>query len=162
MLNALIEVRASRISSEHAPSRWLRRSAVLEPLPGEGGWVLRALRLESTWGNAAVKIIGVTQWPNLQPDFASPRRTVLLSLVSAIAGGVIGWSLVFAGLGFWGLALGAATALLIMVAVARFDSSQALSSLAAHGIAFVLLTWPFLWIVVGLVRYWLTGQSLGD
>lgn len=107
-------------------------------------------------------MIDMTRWPDLPPDLPSHRRTLLLSLLATIAGGVIGWSLLFAGLGFWGLALGAAIALLIMVGIVRSDSSQGLSQLAGHGIAFVLLTWPLLWIAMGYVRYLLTGQSLGD
>ena len=47
-----------------------------------------------------------------------------------------------------------------MVGIVRSDSSQGLSQLAGYGIAFVLLTWPLLWIAVGYVRYLLTGQSL--
>jgi len=58
----------------------------------------------------------------------------------------------FAGLGFWGLVVGAATALLIMVGIVRSDSSQGLSQLTGYGIAFVLLTWPLLWIAVGRWR----------
>jgi Ca2+/H+ antiporter len=38
----------------------------------------------------------------------------------------------------------------------RFQPSR--SVLAAYGLAFVLLTWPTLW----LVRYAITGQTLGD
>jgi hypothetical protein len=29
------------------------------------------------------------------------------------------------------------------------------------GVAFVLLTWPALWLVVGYVRYLVTGETLG-
>jgi hypothetical protein len=31
----------------------------------------------------------------------------------------------------------------------------------AFGFAFVLLTWPLLWLVVGYIRYLITGQTLG-
>jgi hypothetical protein len=37
-----------------------------------------------------------------------------------------------------------------------------LSVMAAYGLAFALLTWPIIWLVVGLVRYTIAGQTLGD
>jgi hypothetical protein len=34
--------------------------------------------------------------------------------------------------------------------------------MAAFGFAFILLTWPLLWLLVGYIRYAITGESLGD
>jgi len=96
----------------------------------------------------------------VQPDGES--RPWPAPLVSVIVGGVIGWVLVFEGLGVWGLAAGVAIAAVTMTVVSRLDRSQAISVLLVYGIAFGLLMWPMLWFAVGLVRYWITGQSLGD
>ena len=49
-----------------------------------------------------------------------------------------------------------------MAAAARIDPTQRFQRLLALGFGFVLLTWPVLWIVVGLVRFWITGDSLGS
>jgi hypothetical protein len=90
------------------------------------------------------------------------RREVIGALVSSLAGGVIGWSGTLAGLGAWGLALGAAITGIVILALAyRPTSRLRLSSLCTFGFAFVTLTWPFLWIAVGYVRYVITGTTLG-
>jgi hypothetical protein len=105
----------------------------------------------------------VSQWPELLPERAPrPWRTIVSSISSVTIGGVIGWSLLFAGLGLWGLAIGAAVAIAIVAVIARVDHTQEIRFLFAYGMAFVLMAWPVLWVVVGLVRYWLTGQSLGN
>jgi hypothetical protein len=49
-----------------------------------------------------------------------------------------------------------------MAAAARIDPTQRFQRLLALGFALVLFTWPVLWIVVGLVRFWITGDSLGS
>jgi hypothetical protein len=36
-----------------------------------------------------------------------------------------------------------------------------LGAMLAFGCAFVLLTWPLLWLVIGSIRYLITGQTLG-
>jgi hypothetical protein len=36
-----------------------------------------------------------------------------------------------------------------------------LGTMLGYGLAFALLTWPLLWLVVGYVRYVITGQPLG-
>jgi hypothetical protein len=90
------------------------------------------------------------------------RRLAATSLAAVVVGGVLGWTLSFAGLGPWGLVLGAAVGLLLMAAAARINPTQRFQRLLALGFGFVLLTWPVLWIVVGLVRFWITGDSLGS
>jgi hypothetical protein len=75
---------------------------------------------------------------------------------------LLAWVTVFTGLHLWGLALGVTCSLLLMVVAARAASSRPpLSVMMAYGLAFVLLTWPILWLIVGLVRYWITGEALG-
>jgi hypothetical protein len=34
--------------------------------------------------------------------------------------------------------------------------------MAADALAFILLTWPLLWLLVGYIRHAITGESLGD
>lgn len=85
-----------------------------------------------------------------------------MALAGALAGGVIGWILAFVGLGPWGLVLGlAVTAVVVRVLAVRANGRPRVSLLAAYAFAFVLLTWPPLWLLVGFVRYAITGQSLG-
>jgi hypothetical protein len=80
-----------------------------------------------------------------------------------LVGGSIGWITAFPGLHLWGLLVGVAFTLLAMLALARaIRSHPPLSVAAAYGLAFVLLTWPILWLLVGLVRYAISGQPLGD
>lgn len=105
----------------------------------------------------------MSQWPELQPQpDPSPWRTVITSLVAAVLGGCVGWTLGFVGLGLWGLAVGALVTLIVLTIVAGIDDSQRLTALVTYAVAFTLLSWPVLWIAAGLVRYWLTGQTLGS
>ena len=96
------------------------------------------------------------------PDAAPPRRRALiaLTLLAVVLGGLLAWSAFFLGLGWPGLILGLAAASLILGALAhRFDS---VSPVASYGLAFVLLTWPLLWLPVGCVRYLITGEAIGS
>jgi len=97
----------------------------------------------STCKHPAVKIGRVTQRPDLQPSIHDRRRSAMfLSLGLTVAGGLLGWSLVFVGLGLWGLLVGAAVVVLLMVAVGRRDAGQdRLFAMVGYGMAFVLLTW---------------------
>ncbi|MFZ0088296.1 MAG: hypothetical protein WAL63_02230 [Solirubrobacteraceae bacterium] len=102
----------------------------------------------------------MSRWPDLQPE--ARLRPWPVPLFSALVGGLIGWALALAGLGLWGLAIGAGITMVILLAVSRRDRSREISVLLVYGIAFVLLSWPVLWLPVGLVRYWISGQPLGD
>jgi hypothetical protein len=83
--------------------------------------------------------------------------------MAAVLGGLLGWIGAFAGLGAWGLALGAAATMAIVAVLARSSMARhPLGFMAGHGFAFVLLTWPVLWLVVGYARYVITGQALGN
>jgi hypothetical protein len=50
----------------------------------------------------------------------------------------------------------------MLVAARAVRPHPSVSVMAAYGLAFALLTWPIIWLVVGLVRYGITGQTLGD
>jgi hypothetical protein len=88
---------------------------------------------------------------------------VAVSLASAVFGGVLMWSVSFAGLGSASLAVGAAATLIPIVAYAWRDPiGRPLPFMLAFAFAFVVLTWPPLWLAVGYGRYLLTGEALGD
>jgi hypothetical protein len=90
------------------------------------------------------------------------RWLVAVSLVSVLVGGVCGWAAAFSGLELWGLALGAVITVAIHVVLAgRGVARGRLGAMLAFGFAFVLLTWPLMWLVVGYIRYLITGQTLG-
>jgi hypothetical protein len=87
------------------------------------------------------------------------QRSIALSFVSVIVGGLLGWITVFAALDLWGLLVGGAASLVLMLVFARaVRPHPSLPVMAAYGPAFALLTWPILWLTVGLV----TGQTLGS
>jgi hypothetical protein len=91
------------------------------------------------------------------------RSATLLSLVAAVAGGLIAWISAFAGLKAWGLVGGVLTsAVLSLVFARRAASRPSMSVMATFAFAFILLTWPILLLVVGYLRYVITGQGLGN
>jgi F0F1-type ATP synthase assembly protein I len=108
-----------------------------------------------------------------QPDFsrmtaecetsrAAHRRTVALPLVCVVIGGLIGWTAAFSGMGLWGLAIGLVVAVAITIVLARRQAAtRRVGSMLTLGFGFMLLTWPFLWLAVGYVRYLITGDTLG-
>jgi len=88
------------------------------------------------------------------------RRAVGLSLVCVVCSGTLAWTLVFAGLD-WGLLLGGLTLPVALGVLARRrPHRRALGLMLGFAIAFVLLTWPSLWIAVGYVRYLITGEPI--
>jgi hypothetical protein len=92
-----------------------------------------------------------------------PRSSVVGALVAAVVGGLIGWIAALAGLGIWGLVIGLAATLILIVALAGLaNDRRQLSVMIAFGFAFVLLTWPLLWLLVAYIRYAITGDTLGD
>ncbi len=56
----------------------------------------------------------------------------------------------------------AATVILILTPSRRASAHAPLTVIGAYAFAFVLLTWPLLWLLVGYIRYAITGESLGD
>jgi hypothetical protein len=100
--------------------------------------------------------------PASQTSVAASKRPVVLSLVSVVIGGACGWTAAFSGMNWWGLALGAViAAAMITVFAWRDAASENLGTMLTFGFAFVLLTWPALWLVVGYVRYLVTGETFG-
>jgi hypothetical protein len=113
---------------------------------------VRALRGETFYGMT----------PAWNPSVAAPKRPVVLALVSVVIGGLCGWTAVFSGMSLWGLALGGAIAAAMITILARRDAANdMLGTMLMFGFAFVLLTWPVLWLVVGYIRYVITGETLG-
>jgi hypothetical protein len=111
---------------------------------------------------ATMTIKEMSQWPQRAAhQDARAGRPLTTALAASVAGGTAGWLLAFAGLRVWGLVLGGMVTLALLVVAARAGRVQGLGQLVTLGGAFVLLTWPVLWLVVGLVRYWITGDTLG-
>jgi apolipoprotein N-acyltransferase len=94
------------------------------------------------------------------PARSEQRRLVVVALVAAVSGGVVAWTAVFLGVGVWGFPIGAA----VTAVIAGYGRHRqpALGFVAAFTFAFMCLSWPLLWVAVGFVRYWLTGESLGE
>lgn len=86
------------------------------------------------------------------------RREPVLALLASIVGGAAGAAAFFAGLGFWGLAVGAALTITLMALTAHLDPFQPFWPLVGWGLAFATLTWPLLWIGYAV----LTGHRLGS
>ncbi len=98
------------------------------------------------------------------PGYSSLReRWPLLSrsFLATFAGGAVGWSALFAGLD-WGLAIGVSVTLIVIGLCSWRRPVADLWFMLGFAPAFALLTWPTLYLVVGLVRYWLTGETLGE
>jgi hypothetical protein len=90
------------------------------------------------------------------------RWLVAASLVSVLAGGVCGWAAAFSGLKLWGLGLGAVITVAMLGVLARREVARGrFGAMLAFGFAFLLLTWPLVWLVVGYIRYLITGRTLG-
>ncbi len=83
------------------------------------------------------------------------------SFLSTFAGGAVGWGAQFAGLD-WGLALGVAVTLIAIGLCSWRRTTHELRFMLGFAPAFALLTWPALYIGVGVVRYLLTGETLGE
>jgi hypothetical protein len=90
------------------------------------------------------------------------RWLVAVSLLFVVVGGVCGWAAAFSGLKLSGLVLGAVITVAMLVVLARRRAARGqLGAMLAFGFAFILLTWPLLWLVLGYIRYLITGQTLG-
>jgi hypothetical protein len=103
----------------------------------------------------------VENWSHASARWSAFRRCG--GLAAAVLGGVLGWIAAFSGLRLWGLVIGLGASVIVMLAIRRrAHAHPPFSAMAAFGFAFILLTWPLLWLLVGLVRYCISGQSLGD
>ncbi len=97
----------------------------------------------------------------MAPDLGQ-RSAAVRGVVAALLGGVIGWIAAFSGLGLWGLVIGLAATVVGILMLARRASAHApLTVMGAYAFVFALLTWPLLWLLVGYIRYAITGESLG-
>jgi hypothetical protein len=85
----------------------------------------------------------------------------VVSLGSAVFGGVLAWSGWFDGLGRAAFGIGAAVTLILICGFARtHPAPRPLTFMLGFAFAFAVLTWPILWLVVGYARYLLTGQPI--
>ena len=94
----------------------------------------------------------------------TPDRWPLLvtSFLAVFVGGAAGWTAAFAGVGVGGLVLGAIVTVGAIGAAASRMPRGALRLMLGFAPAFALICWPALYIGVGFVRYWLTGETLGS
>jgi hypothetical protein len=59
--------------------------------------------------------------------------------------------------------VGAVVLIALEAVLSRHNRSPGMvTTMLGWSFAFTLLTWPPLWVVVGLVRYLITGQTLGN
>jgi hypothetical protein len=101
--------------------------------------------------------------PRPFPQRDTRRALVVVSLTSTMFGGVLAWAVWFDGIGVAGFGIGAAATLILIGGFARRDTAhRTLTFMLGYAFAFAVLTWPILWLVVGYVRYILSGESLGD
>jgi hypothetical protein len=101
--------------------------------------------------------------PRPSPPRDTRRALVVVSLTSTTFGGVLAWAVWFDGLGVAGCGVGAAATLIVIGAFARRDTAHhTLTFMLGFAFAFAVLTCPILWLVVGYVRFLLTGESLGN
>jgi len=97
------------------------------------------------------------------PGPQARRRLAWFAFGSCILGGLIGWIAALSGLGLWGLALGGVITIGTIGAFARRPAScHATGFMVIYAFALVPLIWPLLGLAVGLARYVITGQSLGN
>ena len=90
------------------------------------------------------------------------RADAGMVLAASVAGGLLAWSLAwFTDVGDVSLVVGAA-ATVGLLAIAATRGRRRPASLMIYALGFVIVTWPLLYFVVGLVRYLLTGKTLGN
>lgn len=98
----------------------------------------------------------------MAPD-ATQRSEVVGGLIAALVGGAIGWIIALTALGLWGLVIGLLVTATVLVALARrHRARRALGAMAGFAFAFILLTWPVLWLLVAYIRAVVTGEPAGD
>jgi hypothetical protein len=95
------------------------------------------------------------------PSFRERRPLLVRSFLATFVGGATGWSALFAGL-TWGLATGVALTLVVIGLRPWRAQAYELRYMLSFVPAFALLTWPALYVCIGLIRYWLTGEALGE
>jgi hypothetical protein len=104
-----------------------------------------------------------SHWPELMPeDRYRPARALALSFTVATIGGAVGWTLFFLGTGLWGLVVGVAVVVFLAANAARTGGARRRFESIAISLACSLLSWPLVWIVAVVVRYWVTGKTVGS
>jgi hypothetical protein len=86
-------------------------------------------------------------------------RSITLTFAIVVAGGVLGWTGWYIGLRRWGLLLGLVLTAIVLARLSR-RRRRSVGLVAGFGFAFLLLTWPLLWVAVGYVRYLITGEPI--
>jgi hypothetical protein len=105
----------------------------------------------------------MSRWPELaQQPVGMSRRDQAVSLAVVVVAGTVGWIAVFAGLRLWCLGVCAAATLWVLSIAGRNRFAHDREQLLAMGVAFLLLSWPVLWVIVALVRWWITGDTIGS
>jgi hypothetical protein len=93
---------------------------------------------------------------------AQHRGAIVVAFAAALAGGALAWALVwFTNVGLVSLAIGAALTF-AAVGIGATNTRHVAPLLAGYAFGFVIVTWPLLYVVVGLIRYLITGKALGD
>jgi hypothetical protein len=90
------------------------------------------------------------------------RGRAVSAVAAAVLGGAVGWTLFYVGLNLWGLAIGVSVVAGGTVAGVRARGSQRSSESLALSFAWSLLSWPLIWVLAVLIRYWITGKSVGS
>ncbi len=94
-------------------------------------------------------------------DDHGSRRHLIVGVAGAVIRGALGWTLVYVGLGIWGLLPGAVVVVALATASGRITGSMRRSEMVVISLACVLLSWPPLWIAAVFVRFWITGKTVG-
>ncbi|HWX75573.1 MAG TPA: hypothetical protein VNZ05_09720 [Solirubrobacteraceae bacterium] len=90
-------------------------------------------------------------------------RAIALSLLSAVLAALLFWTAALAGLGWWASLLGVIVGLsLLGLFPRRRRHPIPVGFMAGFWFAFALLAFPIGWIVVGSIRYLITGETLGQ
>jgi hypothetical protein len=87
------------------------------------------------------------------PNVRDPRRLAVLALLAVLIGGIVGWTAASAGAMPWGLVLDAVVVIAVVAVLARHQRPPGtFATMLGWSLAFTLLTWPLLWLAVGLAR----------
>lgn len=85
------------------------------------------------------------------------RREPWWALAATVLGALTSSTLVFAGLGWWGFALGTGAMFALLAGVAFWNREVPLWALLGWTFTFALLTWPVIWLIAALA----TGHPTG-
>jgi hypothetical protein len=86
-------------------------------------------------------------------------ESITLACAVVVAGGLLGWSAAYAGLGGWGLLAGLMLTAIMLAWLSR-RRRYSIGLIAGFAFAALVLTWPLLWLAVGYARYIITGEPI--